>query len=217
MFMEYFLLHAFLRNLRAHSFHIYSLYQRFKMQFLAHKWQLLSPREQHLAFICIILVCFSVCSHSLISPLQEHNTHTKILIAQTKEDKQALQNIYDEALHSQNTLQSQQHLTISELKKSNAILESLTHKIYAPNNTIFENLNALIMLAQNSALKINTVQIENEALGIILLRGSGEFNDIARFILAVENLRKQYMGLDFIEIDTKDSLEFEMLLQDMRV
>ena len=187
------------------------------MQSLINKWQHLSPREEHLAFICVLLVCFSLSLHYLINPLQEQNTHTKILIAQTQEDKQVLQNIYNEALHSQNTLQSQQNAMINELKKSNAILQSLAQKVYAPHNTIFENLDSIITLAQNSALQIDTVQIENEALGIIVLKGSGEFNNIAKFIIEVENLRKHYMSLDFIEIRANSALEFEMLIQDMRI
>lgn len=187
------------------------------MQSLIDKYQHLSPREQCLGFICVLLVCFSLSLHYLVAPLQEKNANTRILIAKAQEDKQALQNIYNEALHSQNALQSQRSATIDELKKSNAILQSLAQKAYATNNTIFENLDSIIALAQSSALKIDTVQIENETLGIILLKGSGEFNNIAQFIVEVENLRKRFMSLDFVEIKATDSLEFEMLIQDMRI
>lgn len=187
------------------------------MQFLNTKWQLLSPREQHLAFICALLVCFSICLAYLITPLQERNTHTKILLIQANEDAQALQSIYNEALHSQSTIQSSKTLMIDKLNESNTILQSLAQNIYTSNNTIFENLETIITLAQNSALSIHTVQIENEALGIILLKGSGEFSDMAKFIIALENLSKHYMSLDFIEIGAQDSLAFEMLIQDMRI
>ena len=47
--------------------------------------------------------------------------------------------------------------------------------------------------------------------------GSGAFEDIARFIDSIESLQRRYVSLDFVHIALQDALEFELLIQDMRI
>ncbi|MBR2111741.1 MAG: hypothetical protein IJ950_02120, partial [Helicobacter sp.] len=81
----------------------------------------------------------------------------------------------------------------------------------------FDNLDTLLNLFQNNHLALTHIQIANEELGIISLRGSGTFGGIAQFLHDIQTLHNQYVSLDFIHIALKDTLEFELLIQDMRI
>ncbi|WP_394952700.1 type II secretion system protein GspM [uncultured Helicobacter sp.] len=177
----------------------------------------LKPRERLLAFVCAVLV-FLLCAHIfLIEPLEQTHSHISTLLAQLQEDNALHESNYTQALHTTNTLQSQQTQVLTNLIQANASLHSMLHEIYTNGYNAFESLDSILTLSQDSRLTLTDIKIANEKLGIISLKGSGTFEDIAQFIYNIEMLQRQYVSLDFVHIALENALEFELLVQDMRI
>lgn len=177
----------------------------------------LKPRERILAFICALLVCV-LCAHIfLIQPAEQAHSYASSLLVQLREDDAIHESSYKQALHSTTTLQSQQSQVLTELIQANTSLHSILHEIYAQGHNAFESLDSILTLSEDNRLTLQDIKIANEQLGIISLKGSGAFEDIARFIDGIENLHKQYISLDFVHIALQNTLEFEFLIQDMRI
>lgn len=177
----------------------------------------LKPREKLLAFVCALLVLVFIAHMTLIQPAIYAHNHASMLLAQLHEDHALHESNYNQALHTTHTLQSQQTQVLTELTQANALLHSLLREIYAQGYTAFESLDSILTLSQDNRLIIKDIKIANEKLGIIALKGNGAFRDITHFIEGIERLHRQYVSLDFVHIALTDSLEFELLIQDMRI
>ncbi len=177
----------------------------------------LKPREKILAFICALLV-FVLCAHMLlIQPAEQAHSHASSLLAQLREDDALYESSYKQALQDTTTLHSQRSELLTELVRANASLHSLWREITTNGRNAFENLDSILTLSQDYRLTLTDINITNEKLGIISLKGSGAFEDIARFIDSIESLQRRYVSLDFVHIALQDALEFELLIQDMRI
>lgn len=171
------------------------------------------PREKILLCLCLLCFVVWVSDSFVITSLQ----------AQYAQSQEQYRDLVEERIHKEYSFKEfnkkadsqNSKAYIQNLQSINSELEMLYVKLGDKNS-----LESLISLTQLAKLKISELSLSDDGLHILVLKGNGVFAEIMKFVSHVESLRSQYISLDFLALhkaSDSNAIEFEMLIQDMRV